>query len=94
MTNFAVMYRHEKPTDTASVKSRNGFIITFADFTVVWVSKLQTETNILTMGTEIITMDHCFRELFPIINIATSLGMAVGLYMGYTTTNVSFHEEN
>ena len=46
---FSGMYEHEKPTDPACVKSRNGCVITFSECTFLWKSKLQTETSILTM---------------------------------------------
>lgn len=92
--DFAGMYGVEKPDDPACVKSRTGFIITFADCPVLWVSKLQTETALSTMEAEIIALAHCCRELFPIIDITMSLGDAVGLPIGDTTLNVSVHEDN
>ena len=38
--DFSGMYGYELPTDTACVKSRTGFIVTFADCPVYWASKL------------------------------------------------------
>ena len=46
---FAGVCGHENTTNPACVKSRTGFIITFADFTVLLISKLQTDTAISTM---------------------------------------------
>ena len=92
--DFAGLYGVEKHDDPACVKSRTGFIITFADCPVLWVSKLQTETALSTMEAEIIALAHCCRELFPIIDITMSLGDAVGLPIGDTTLNVSVHEDN
>ena len=43
------------------------------------------------MEAEIIAMNNCCRELFPIINIATSLGKSVGLTMGGATLDVSIN---
>ena len=80
--HFSGMYGHENPTDFACVQSRTVFFITFAYFPVLWVSKLQTETDLLTMEAEIIAMARWCRVLFPIINITTSLGKAVVLPMG------------
>ena len=60
----------------------------------MWVSRSQTKTDLSTTEAEIISMAHCFRELFPITNIAVSLGKAVGLKIGDTTINVSVHKEN
>ena len=47
--NFSGMYGNEEPTDPRYIKSRIGFIITFADCPDLWVSKLQTKTTLLTM---------------------------------------------
>ena len=92
--DFYGMYRHEKPTDTVCVKIRTGFITTFSDFPVLWVSKLQTNTALSTMESEIIATDNCRKELFPMIEIVTSIGKEVGRPMGDTMMNVSVHEEN
>ena len=92
--DFAGMYGHEKPTDPSCVKSRTGFVITFADCPVFWQSKLQTETALSTMEAEIIALAHSCRELFPIIDLTKLLGGAVGLPIGDTTMNVSIHEDN
>ena len=88
------MYGHEKNTDPECVNSRIVFIVMFVYCPVLWFSKLQTDTDLLTMEEEIIAMAHCCRELFPIINIATSLGMAGSMPMGDTTMNVSVREDN
>jgi hypothetical protein len=92
--DFAGMYGHEKPTDPSCVKSRTGFVITFADVPILWQSKLQTETALSTMEAEIIALAACCRELFPIIDMVTSLTSSVHLPIGETTMNLSVHEDN
>ena len=92
--DFAGVYRHELPTYLACVKSRTLFVINFSDCPVYWASKLQTETTLSTMESEINALNHSWRELFPIIDIKKSLGQAVGLPIGDTTMNVSIHENN
>jgi hypothetical protein len=71
--DFAGMYGHEKPTDPSCVKSRSGFVITFADVPILWQSKLQTETALSTMEAEVIASAACCRELFPIIDMVESV---------------------
>jgi hypothetical protein len=39
--DFAEMYGHEKPVDPSCVKSRTGFVITFADVPILWNSQLR-----------------------------------------------------
>ena len=58
------------------------------------VSKLQTETALYSMEADIIAMSHYCRELFPIINISTSLGGAVVLPMVGTTMIFSVNKDN
>ena len=58
--NFSGMYGHEKPNDIACVNICTSFIITFAYFLVLWVSKLQINNDLSTMESEIIGMYHCF----------------------------------
>ena len=47
--DFAGLYGHEKVTDPACAKSPTGFWLTVSDCSMVWVSKLQTETALSTM---------------------------------------------
>ena len=92
--DFAGMYGHEEHTDPACAKSRTGFIITFVECPVLWQSKLQTETALSTMEAEIIALSACCRELFPIIDMVSSVTNSVNLPIGKTTMNVSIHEDN
>ena len=47
-----------------------------------------------TMEAEIIALNHCCRELFPIVDMVPSLSSAVGLGSPSTTMKVSIHEDN
>ena len=80
--------------DPASVTSRTGYVITVASCPVLWQSKLQTETASSTMEAEIVALVHSCKELFPIIDMVTVIGPAVGLLVGDTTMNVLIHEDN
>ena len=88
------MYGHRKPNDPECVKIRTGFIITFDDCPVLWISKLQTETALYTMEADAIDIDNCCLELFHIINITQSLVKVVGLPVGVPSMKVSAHEYN
>ena len=67
--DFSGMYGHKIPTYTACVKSRTGFVITFADCPVYWASKLKTENALPEMESEINALVHSCREIFRIIDI-------------------------
>ncbi len=92
--DFASMYGHEEHTDPACSKSWTGFIITFADCPVFWQSKLLTETALSTMEAKIIALAACCRELFPIMDMVSSVTKSVKLPIGKTTMNVSIYEGN
>ncbi len=92
--DFAGMYGHEKPVDPSCVKSRTGFVITFADVPILWKLQLQTETALSTMEAKIIALSACCRDLFPIIDMVESVTSSVKLPIGETTMKLSVHEDN
>ena len=55
---FSEIYGHEKPNDTACVKIRTGYVVTFSDCTVLWKLKIHTDTDLSTMEAEIIDLAH------------------------------------
>ena len=57
--DLAGIYGHENHDDPTCAKSCTGFIITFSDFPVLWISKLQTETALSTMEGYITALSHC-----------------------------------
>jgi hypothetical protein len=57
--NFAGMYGYEHHDDPSCVKSWTGYVISVANCPVMWQSKLQTETALSTMETEIVAISHC-----------------------------------
>ena len=67
--NFAGLYPVEEPQDSTSVKSRTGYVITFADCPILWVSKLQTEIALSTLHAEYVALSQSLRDLLPIKNL-------------------------
>ena len=57
----------------------------FADCPVFWQSKLQTETALSTMEAKIIALSACCRELFPIMDMVSSVTKSVQLPIGKLT---------
>ena len=87
--DFSGMHGLENPDDPACTKSCTGFIMKFSDCPVLCISKLQSETVLSTMDSDIIALAHCCRELFPIIVITQSLRKEVGLPFRVTSMKVS-----
>jgi hypothetical protein len=55
--------------DPVTAKSRTGYIITYADCPIVWVSKLQTEIALSTMEAEYIALSTATREILPMLTL-------------------------
>jgi hypothetical protein len=92
--DFAGMYGHEKPTDPACTKGRTDFVIMFAGVPILWQSKLQSKTALLTMEAEVIELAICMRELISIVDMVNNLAQAVGLQSGKVNMNISVHKDN
>ena len=93
--NFAGLWGHEHPQDPHCVRSRTGYVITFAGCPVVWVSKLQTEIALSTMESEYIALSTSCRDLFPILDLVQEMGQCFGLPINDTCNmHVRIHEDN
>ena len=57
--------RHNNPQDPIFARSRNGFVETFANCPLLWVSKLQTEIALSTQHDEYVALSHSVRALLP-----------------------------
>ena len=47
--DFAGMWAHENPQDPIFDRSRTGFVVTFANFPLLWMSKIQADIDISTL---------------------------------------------
>ena len=47
--DFAGLWGHENPQDPICDSSRTGFVVNFSNFTLFWVSKLQTYISLYTL---------------------------------------------
>ena len=61
--DFAGNWDKTDPEDPSSVKSRTGFLITFADVPLVWKSKVQDHIALSTMESEYIALSTAMRTL-------------------------------
>ena len=57
--DFAGLYGYEDVQDPSCTRSRTCFIITVAGCPVFWQSKLQTETALSTMESEVVAFFSC-----------------------------------
>ena len=63
---FAGMWGHENPQDPIFARSRTGFVVTFSNCHILWVSKLQKDIGLSTLHYEYIVLHHYVRELLPL----------------------------
>ena len=54
-------------------RSRTGFVVTFANCPLMWVSKLQTEIALSTLHSEYVALSHSVRALLPLKSLTKEL---------------------
>ena len=64
--DFAGLWGAEDPQDPICAKSRTGYVITFADCPLHWVSKLQSEIALSTLHAEYVALSQSLRDLLPL----------------------------
>ena len=60
--DFAGLWGHEDPQDPICARSRTGFVVTFANCPLLWVSKIQIEIALSTLYSEYVAFSHSVRE--------------------------------
>jgi hypothetical protein len=64
--DFAGLWGVESDQDPISVKSRSGYLITFMNCPLLWVSKLQSQIALSTMESEYIALSQSMRDLIAV----------------------------
>ena len=64
--DFSGLWGREHPQDPICDRSRNGFVVTFANCPLLWVSKLQTDSALSTLNSEFLALFHSVRSLLPL----------------------------
>ena len=62
---FAVLWGHGNPQDPICSSIRTGFVVTFANFFLLWVSKLHTDISLSTLHSKYVALSHSVRALLP-----------------------------
>jgi hypothetical protein len=92
--DFAGLWTTNNSHLPTSVKSRSGYIITFASCPILWSSKLQTEIALSTTEAEYIAMSQATRDLIPMRDLLQELSQATKLIVGDTITHSTIFEDN
>ena len=64
--DFAGLWGVESDQDPVSVKSCSGYLITFMNCPLLWVSKLQSQIALSTMESEYIALSQSMRDLIAV----------------------------
>ena len=56
--DFAGLWGHEDPQDPICARSRTGFVVSFSNCNLLWMSKLQTEITLSTLHSEYVLLYH------------------------------------
>ncbi len=92
--DFAGPWTSSTSEDPSSVKSRTGYVITFASCPVLWSSKLQTEVALSTTEAEYIALSQSTRDLIPMRHLLHELSKATKLIVGSTIAHSTIFEDN
>ena len=86
---FSGAWCREDSDQVGSVLSRNGYIIKFANFPIVWVSKTQTEIALSTTEAEYISLSQSMRDFILLrqimLNVSSVFGMKCYSFHSYAT---------
>ena len=64
--DFAGLWGHENTKDPICDRSRTGFVLTFDNCPLLWVSKLQAEIALYTLHYNYVALSHSVRALLPL----------------------------
>jgi hypothetical protein len=92
--DFAGLWSSANSQDPISVKSRTGYIITFASCPVLWSSKMQSEIALSTTEAEYIALSQATRDLIPMRALLLEFSQATKLIVGNTITHSTIFEDN
>ena len=80
--------------EPASVMSRTGYLILFANCPIIWSSKLQTEIALSTTEAEYIALSQSLRDVIPLITLLRELRRTAPHDTTKPIVNCTVHEEN
>lgn len=92
--DFAGTWTPTVSDNPSSVKSRTGYVITFASCPVLWCSKMQTEVALSTTEAEYITLSQSARDIIPMRSLLQELSITTKLIVGTTTAHSTIFEDN
>ena len=70
-------WNQEEVRDPSSVLSITGYVIMYANYPIIWASRIQTEIALSTTEAEYIALSKLMRGVLPFMNIMKEISFLV-----------------
>ena len=77
---FVGLWGHENPQDPICARIRNILVVTFSNFPLLWVSKLQTGIALSTLYYEYVELSCYIRDLLPLKRLIKEMVDNLGIH--------------
>ena len=97
MQIFVGLWGHEYSQDPICDRSRTGFVVTFANYPLLWVSELQKEIALYTLHSEYVALSHYVIELLPLKSLTKEVIDNLGINienMKFVSSSTIYEENN
>ena len=94
---FTGLWVHEYPQDPIFARIITGFVVTFSNCPLLWVSKLHTEIDIYTLHSEYVKLSHSVRALLLLKIIIKEMIENLGIdseKMNFVSSSTLYEENN
>jgi hypothetical protein len=92
--DFPGAWTFNHSADPSSVRSRSGYVITYAHCPILWSSKLQSEIALSTTEAEYISLSQSLRDLIPMRTILHELSTVCNITSSEATTFSTVFEDS
>jgi hypothetical protein len=92
--DFAGGWNITTSADADDLMSRTGFVITYANCPIYWVSCLQTDIVLSTAKAEYITMSSALRKVIPLMTLMKELHTIFPVHINKPNFSCNVHEDN
>ena len=78
-SHVTVLFSYEDPHNPVCSRSQSGYVVTFVNCTIQWVSNLHTDIYLSTLHAEYVALSQSIRDLLPFNALAKETLKGIGL---------------
>ena len=96
-TDFTGLWGYENPQDPICARSRTGFVVTFANCPLLWMSKMQAEIALSTLHSEYVELSNSVRALLPLKSLIKEVIINLGIYsekLKFVSSSAVYEDNN